>query len=173
MVTASYTMAKVRQNDEMQDWPLLAFVCPDTGKTWIGPACPCYAETPEGLYGINIGAMFYDVVWYESRVVKENDFKLPLFDDLFRRFQKDAAYYYVTRNRPYILYDCSFSYGDFYIRMPEDSIKLTQATFSHSNLNLVATNSYLPNSLDITIDTTAREIVRCWKGGRQLYPQSK
>lgn len=170
-VTASRTVAKVRQDGEAKDWPLIAFVCPDTGNTWIGPEYPCYIETSAGLYGLKVPVMFYTVNWFECGVVKQYDYKLPLFDDLLDRFQKEAAYFYVTRDRSSLIYDCSFSYADFFILMPDDCVQITEATFSQGILRLVATNTCVRSSLDVTIDTNAHEITRSIQSGKQVFPE--
>jgi hypothetical protein len=167
-VKASQTMAKVKRGGMTQDWPQLAFVCPRTGNTWIGPQYPFYVETPTGLYGL---VLTDRLEWHESGVVKEYSFKMPLFDDLMLRYRAEPAHFFTYSDRPSFYYDLRLLGRDFFAgQLGKACLVMPKAALSVGVLELELENTCRNRRATLWIDVQARELLRCVRDGRQLFP---
>jgi len=112
--------------------------------------------------------MFYSVAWYECELVKQSDYKLPLFDDLLQRFQKEAAYFYQLCDRPIFHYYFALLGSDF----QTGKITISDAALTNGILKIDLQNSDIPRRQGtMWIDTNTREITRCSRDGQQVYPK--
>lgn len=164
-VKASYTYAKVTGKEGTRYWPQLAFVCPDTGNTWIGPEYPVYVETSTGLFGLKATG---GLRWYECAVVKEYAFKLPLFDDLLLRYQKEAAHFYVISENAAFYYPSDVVDSGFFITGSNSGVLIPHASLTAGILQVDMVNS--PFHATLWIDVRSREIIRAVRDGKQLFP---
>lgn len=164
-IKASYTYAKVTGKEGTRYCPQLAFVCPDTGNTWIGPEYPVYVETSTGLYGLKATG---GLRWYECTVVKEYAFKLPLFDDLLLRYQNEAAHFYVISENAAFYYPSDVIDSDFFIIASNGGVLIPHASLTAGILQVDMVNS--PFRATLWIDVRSREIIRAVRDGKQLFP---
>jgi hypothetical protein len=167
-IKASRTVAKVKHGTAIQDWPQLAFVCPRSGNTWIGPECPLYVETSTGLYGLKVTDR---LEWHACGVVKEYSFKLPLFDDLLLRYLGEAPHFFVRAERPDFYYDLQILGADFFkAAQGKSCLHVSKASLSVGILELELMNTCAKTQATVWFDVQARELIHCQRDGRELFP---
>lgn len=176
-IKASRSKAKVTRGKNVSVWPQLAFVCPDTGNTWIGLECSCYVETATGLYGLQVVDFMGRLEWIECAVVKEYAFKMPLFDDLMERYKKDVTRYYFLSRWPSFYYELKEMLPDYSplaskIRpeLDRDRQHFDHATMSAGILEYALRHTSVRKFDTLFIDVNASELIRFTRNGQQLFP---